>query len=94
MQQIDIPAVKAEVHAAFMRYEKALNENDLDVLDELFMNSPLTIRYGMGENLYGYEEIKAFRAGRNAVRSLAVSSLTSPLALMDERGLSFPPIFL
>ena len=67
MQQIDIPAVKAEMHAAFMRYEKALNENDLDVLDELFMNSPLTIRYGMGENLYGKEEIRGFRSGRSPV---------------------------
>ena len=65
MQQIDIPAVKAEVHAAFMRYEKALNENDLVVLDELFMDSPLTIRYGIGENLYGKDEIRGFRTGRS-----------------------------
>ncbi len=41
--------------------------NDLDVLDELFRDDPHTIRYGIGENLYGYDEIKAFRAARSPV---------------------------
>ena len=67
MQAINIPAVKAEVEAAFARYETALNANDLAVLDELFCDSPLTIRYGMGENLYGIDEIRGFRSGRSAV---------------------------
>jgi hypothetical protein len=64
--EINIPEVLAEVTAAFMRYEKALTSNDVAVLDELFCDSPLTIRYGATENLYGYEEIKAFRAARPA----------------------------
>jgi hypothetical protein len=34
------------------------------VLDTLFRNDPRTIRYGAGENLYGYDEIAAFRAAR------------------------------
>lgn len=62
---INIPEVLAEVTAAFMRYEKALTGNDVTVLDELFCNSPHTIRYGVTENLYGYDQIKAFRAGRS-----------------------------
>jgi hypothetical protein len=64
---INLPDVVAEVAAAFERYEDALVTNKIDVLDELFWASPLTLRYGAGENLYGYAEIQAFRAGRPAV---------------------------
>jgi hypothetical protein len=63
--EIDIPEVKAEVEAAFAEYEKALTTNDVETLDRLFLNSPRTIRYGIGENLHGYAEIAAFRAGRS-----------------------------
>jgi hypothetical protein len=66
MTDINLPVVLAEVTAAFMRYEKALISNDVAVLDELFWNSPHTLRYGATENLYGYTEIQAFRAGRPA----------------------------
>jgi hypothetical protein len=66
MTDINLPDVLAEVSAAFMRYEKALISNDVAVLDELFWNSPHTLRYGATENLYGYNEIQAFRAGRPA----------------------------
>ena len=62
---IDLPEAVAEVRAAFDRYEKALIINDLDVLNSIFRDAPQTIRYGIGENLYGYDQIKAFRgAGR------------------------------
>ncbi|WP_417672078.1 oxalurate catabolism protein HpxZ [Roseibium sp.] len=61
---INIPAIKAEVEAAFAEYEAALVCNDVETLDRLFLNAPTTIRYGGGENLYGYDEIAAFRAGR------------------------------
>jgi hypothetical protein len=64
---INIPAVKAEVEAAFAKYEKALVTNDVDTLQALFWASPNTIRYGIGENLYGYDEIGAFRAARSPV---------------------------
>jgi hypothetical protein len=63
--KINDPKVLAEVTAAFERYEKALVTNDIAVLDELFFDDPNTIRYGVNENLYGYAEIKAFRAGRS-----------------------------
>jgi hypothetical protein len=65
MMEIDIPEVVAEVTAAFARYEQALVTNDVAVLDELFWNSPHTLRYGATENLYGYAQIAAFRAGRS-----------------------------
>ena len=62
--QINIPEVLAGVVAQFARYEKAVTSNDVEVLDELFWNSPHTLRYGATENLYGYATIQAFRAGR------------------------------
>ncbi len=65
--EIDLPDVKAEVTAAFNRYEDALVNNKVDILDEIFRNDPRTIRYGMHENLYGYSEIAAFRAARSPV---------------------------
>lgn len=63
--EIDIPEVKAEVEAAFALYERALTHNDVATLDALFHDAPTTIRYGITENLYGYPEIQAFRAGRS-----------------------------
>ena len=62
--QINLPHVLAEMEAAFARYEDALVNNKVDVLDELFWNSPHTLRYGIGENLYGFEAIQVFRASR------------------------------
>lgn len=62
---INLPDVMAEVTAAFQRYEQALVSNDVAVLDELFWDSPHTLRYGATENLYGYDAIRAFRAGRS-----------------------------
>ena len=64
---IDLPDVLAEVGAALARYEAALVSNDVAVLGELFRNDPRTLRYGMGENLYGYDEIQAFRGARSPV---------------------------
>ena len=63
--EIDLPEVLAEVRAAFARYEEALVGNDVETLGALFRDDPRTIRYGIGENLYGYGEIAAFRAGRS-----------------------------
>src|SRR6185295_118158 len=63
---INRPDVLAEVAAAFERYERALVGNDVAVLDELFWDSPHTLRYGVGENLYGIDAIRAFRAARPA----------------------------
>lgn len=63
---INLPGVLAEVRAVFDRYEDALVNNRVEVLDELFWNSPYTLRYGATENLYGFDAIQAFRAGRPA----------------------------
>src|ERR1700727_837963 len=63
--EIDLPEVVAEVTAEFERYERALVSNDVATLDSIFRNDPRTIRYGGGENLYGYGEIAAFRSARS-----------------------------
>jgi hypothetical protein len=63
--QVDLPDVLAEVTEQFARYEKALVTNDVAVLDQLFRADSRTLRYGIGENLYGYDAIMAFRAARS-----------------------------
>lgn len=70
---INLPDVVAEVTAAFERYEDALVTNDVETLEALFLDHATTIRYGGGENLYGMDEIRAFRRAR------------SPVGLMRER---------
>ncbi len=65
--EINLPDVVAEVTAMFQKYEKALVVNDVEALDALFRDDPRTIRYGATENLYGYSEIKSFRAARSPV---------------------------
>jgi hypothetical protein len=62
--EINDPDVLAEVQAAFARYEKSLMDNDIEALNALFWNSPLVIRFGPGQNLYGIEAIAAFRTAR------------------------------
>jgi hypothetical protein len=65
--EVDLPDVLAEVTEQFARYEKALVSNDVAVLGELFRADDRTLRYGIGENLYGYDSITAFRAARSPV---------------------------
>src|SRR5437763_276403 len=60
----NIPEIVAEVRDRFERYEKALIDKDVDVLDGTFWNSPHTIRYAMTEHGYGFEEIHAHRVAR------------------------------
>jgi AtzH-like len=61
MFEINIPEVVEQVTAAFMRYERALIANDVEILDSLFWDSPHTLRFGVTENLYGYGAIAEFR---------------------------------
>ena len=77
--EVDLPDVLAEVTEQFARYEQALVSNDVAVLDELFRADARTLRYGIGENLYGYDAIKAFRAARSPmglVRQTAKTVIT------------------
>ncbi len=62
---VNDPQTRAEVEALFHDYERALMANDVAALDGFFFDSAETIRYGVGENLYGIEAIRAFRAARS-----------------------------
>ena len=73
---INLPDIKAEVEALHDHYEAALMANDAQALQALFWNSPHTIRYGIGENLYSWTEIGAFRSARSPVGLSRTTSRT------------------
>jgi Protein of unknown function (DUF3225) len=62
---INDPETLAELEALYPRYETALVTNDVDTLTQMFWASPHTMRFGVAENLYGIDEIRAFRKGRS-----------------------------
>ena len=53
-----------EVTELFSRYETALVGNDVETLTSFSWKSPLAVRYGVAENLYGFDAIAQFRAPR------------------------------
>ncbi len=61
---INDPETLAQLRLAVDAYEVALMTNDVEALDAFFWRSPHTVRYGVAENLYGFDEIAAFRIGR------------------------------
>jgi hypothetical protein len=63
--EVNLPEIVAEVTAQFDRYEAAFLANDVDVLDGLFWDDPLVVRYGAAENLYSHAAIAAFRSARS-----------------------------
>jgi hypothetical protein len=78
--QINLPDVLAEVTAAFARYETALVTNDTVTLDELFRTADETVRFGIAENLFGIEQIRAYRNNRppiNLARHVARTNITT-----------------
>ncbi|WP_119421815.1 AtzH-like domain-containing protein [Desertibaculum subflavum] len=60
----NIPEVVAELRDLFERYEQALIDKDVDVLDAAFWDSPHTIRYALHENGYGFAAIHGHRVAR------------------------------
>jgi hypothetical protein len=98
---VNIPEVVEEVRALFERYERALIEKDVEVLDATFWNSPHTIRYAVHENGYGFDEIHAHRVRRPpgpgikvARRRLVITTLGRDIATVnlefDMRGRTMP----
>ncbi|MCW2337073.1 hypothetical protein M2337_001306 [Sphingobium sp. B2D3A] len=84
--KINKPAVLAEVTALVDRYERALGENDIAMLDGMFWQSDRAVRYGVGECLYGIEEILAFRKARaggsppRAIRRMEITTFGDDFA--------------
>jgi Protein of unknown function (DUF3225) len=65
-QDVNLPDVIAELRELYPRYEQALVSNDVDSLVGMFWASPKVMRFGVTENLYGPEELEAFRRSRPA----------------------------
>jgi hypothetical protein len=65
MTTINDPAVVAEITDLYLKYEEALSNNNLDVMDSLFWDAPEVVRFGITENLYGGDEIRNFRQNRS-----------------------------
>ena len=64
--EIDLPDVLAELRELYPRYERALVSNDIETLIAMFWASPQVLRFGVTENLYGLDELEAFRKNRPA----------------------------
>ncbi|MDZ8067017.1 MAG: oxalurate catabolism protein HpxZ [Nostoc sp. DedQUE08] len=64
MTTINDPTVVAEVTDLYLKYEKALFNNNLEVMDSLFWDAVEVVRFGITENLYGSDEIRNFRQNR------------------------------
>lgn len=63
--RINDPEIIAELQSLYPKYEAALMANDAETLTRMFWASPHALRFGVGENLYGIEQIDAFRQGRS-----------------------------
>jgi len=61
---INDPEVVEELSALYPRYEEALVTNDVETLMAMFWAGPQVMRFGVTENLYGAEELAAFRKAR------------------------------
>jgi len=63
---INDPEVIAELEALYTEYERALVTNDVDKLVAMLWDGQQVVRFGVTENLYGPEELEAFRRARPA----------------------------
>ena len=79
IEEINNPEVIAELRELYPRYEQALVSNDVEILVAMFWASPHVMRFGVTENLYGTEEIEAFRQSRPA------SNLARTITRLDIR---------
>jgi hypothetical protein len=64
--EVNRPEVLAELRELYPRYEQALVSNDVETLVAMFWAAPEVMRFGVTENLYGHEELEAFRKARPA----------------------------
>jgi hypothetical protein len=99
--EVNIPEVVEEIRALFERYEQALIDTDVEVLDATFWNAPHAVRYAIHENGYGFDEIHAHRIRRPPGpgiklhrRRLVITTLGRDIATVnlefDMRGRDLP----
>jgi hypothetical protein len=99
--ELNIPEVVEEIRTLFERYEQALIDKNVEVLDATFWRSPLAIRAAIHENGYGFDEIHAHRVRRPpgpgiklARRQLVITTFGRDMATVhlefDMRGRDMP----
>ena len=64
---VNRPAIVADVRAAFERYEAALVAGDVATLNELFWDSPSSLRFGVTDRQRGATEIHNWRRRHSGV---------------------------
>lgn len=98
MTDINRPEIVAEVREAFDRYNTAIDNQDVAVLNELFWKSDGTVRFGYSENLFGHNAIVQFRgtkwlaAAKRRVASVVITTVGNDCAatsVLFERGEAF-----
>jgi len=86
---INQPETVAEVSEVFSRYERALLDNDVPTLVELFWDSPATVRYGIDEIHHGHAAIAEFRRSQASatmprqLRNVVVTTFGDDVATVD-----------
>jgi hypothetical protein len=65
--EINHPETHTLLRDLALQYEEALTGNDVETLTAMFWNSPHVMRFGVTENLYGADELEAFRRSRPSV---------------------------
>jgi DNA replication protein DnaC len=63
---INIPEVVSELKAAFLRYQDAVDSNDVATMNELFLDQPFTVRFGPNGTLVGHQAIAGYRQARSS----------------------------
>lgn len=71
--EVDRPEVVIEVTAAFDAYERALMSNDVETLNDFFRDARATVRFGVREELYGWQSVAEYRRGRPPAPSRQLS---------------------
>ncbi len=65
--EVDLEDVRAEVLELFLRYEAALVVGDASVVNDLFWDSPLTLRYGIADRQFGIDELIEWRNSQGSL---------------------------
>jgi len=83
---VNDPATVAELRALYPRYEEALVTNDVETLTAMFWHAPEVMRFGVTENLYGFEELESFRKSRHAVALARIVKRLDVVAFDEDCG--------
>jgi hypothetical protein len=59
--ELNRPETVAQVERAFIAYETALVENDVETMNALFWHAPETVRYGIAEVQHGGDAVRQWR---------------------------------